>query len=272
MNLSLQNPRPYAPSTFGRSSVLLSRDGLTIASVTLPPHLKLAAHAHKLDQICVVLEGQYREETWAGSTVLRPGSVLSRRSGSLHENVVGDSEVEVLLVDIEPERARKLQVQLPERAAYFAPGTFDEIHREIAFEVQRSDPASRVALEALICLLAARSGRSSTLSQPVRPAWFVEAVDLIRSQYRQSLTVAEIAAAVKVHSVTLSASFRRHFGKSVHGYITDLRVAHARRALVNSACLISEVAQEAGFYDESHMGRVFRRRLGMSPGTLRRRA
>jgi AraC family transcriptional regulator len=69
--------------------------------------------------------------------------------------------------------------------------------------------------------------------------------------------------------VTVAVAFRRHFGKSFGDYVTDLRVAHARQELQNTQRPIAEIAQDAGFYDESHMGRVFRRRFHVSPGALR---
>jgi len=52
----------------------------------------------------------------------------------------------------------------------------------------------------------------------------------------------------------------------------DLRTAHARQELENTHRPIAEIAQEAGFYDESHLGRVFRRRFGISPGAFRSRS
>jgi AraC-like DNA-binding protein len=54
--------------------------------------------------------------------------------------------------------------------------------------------------------------------------------------------------------------------------VADLRTAHARQELEDTHRPIAEIAQEAGFYDESHMGRVFRRRFGISPGALRARS
>ena len=70
--------------------------------------------------------------------------------------------------------------------------------------------------------------------------------------------------------MTLAVGFRRYFGKSVGDYITDLRVTHARQELEKNRRPLAEIAQEAGFCDESHMGRVFRRRFRVSPGALRR--
>ena len=110
-------------------------------------------------------------------------------------------------------------------------------------------------------------------SCPMRPcpSGCSQAMELIRSQYSRSLGLSEIAAASGVHRVTLAVAFRHYIGRSVGTYITDLRVAHARRELQATHRPIAEIAQEAGFYDESHMGRVFRRRFRAAPGALRPR-
>jgi AraC family transcriptional regulator len=260
------------PGTFGTSQIVLYRDRLTVSTVTLNARLKFALHAHVHDQLCVVLEGDYEENCDARAFALRAGSVLWRRAGEMHANVIGTDDVEVILVDIEPERSRELCLNLAGRTEYFVPGTFGEIHRELVFELHRSDEASRIAIEGLVCLLAARTGRRCTLPKSAMPKWLSKAVELIRSEYSCGISLAQVAAAAGVHPVTVAVAFRRHFGKSVGDYVADLRIAHARQELENTHRPIAEIAQEAGFYDESHMGRVFCRRFRISPGTLRSRS
>ena len=269
MNLQ-RNPPRSTPNTFGSSQVLLCRDGLTVSTVTLSAGRRFASHAHQLDQLCVVLQGHYEERCDASSRVfLHPGSVVWRRAGKLHTNTVGAEEVQAILADIEPQRSSQLALSSMGSNAYFVPGTFDEIHRELLHEAHLSDPTSHLAIEALVCLLAAHVSRHDKLPNAAKPEWLFQAMKLIRSEYSSSLSLPQIAAASGVHRVTLAVAFRHHLGRSVGTYITDLRVAHARRELQTTHRPIAEIAQEAGFYDESHMGRVFRRRFQVSPGALR---
>jgi AraC family transcriptional regulator len=265
-----QNALQLTPNTFGRSHIVLCRDGLTVSTVTLHAGLVCASHAHDRNQLCVVLEGCYEERSDAEVVGLCPGSALWRRAGKVHSNRVGMQDVEVILADIEPDRSRKLRLNVAGCDAFFLPGTFDEIYREFLTEARRSDPFSRLAIEALVCLLAARVGRRCKLPAAPMPEWLSTAAELIRSEYTGKLTLSQVAAASGVHRVTLAVGFRRYFGKSVRDYITDLRVAHARQELAKKRRNLAEIAQEAGFCDESHMGRVFRRRFRVSPGALRR--
>lgn len=267
-----QGVQRSVPSTFGTSQIVLCRDGLTVSIVTLNAGHKFASHAHAHDQLCVVLEGCYEEDCDARAYALRAGSVLWRRAGKMHANVIGADDVKVVLVDIVPERSQRLCSYLARPAAYFAPGAFEDLRRELISELHRSDQASRIAIEGLVCLLAARTGRRCTLPKSAMPEWLSRSVELIRSEYSCRISLAQVAAAAGVHPVTVAVAFRRHFGKSVGDYVADLRTAHARQELENTHRPIAEIAQEAGFYDESHMGRVFRRRFGISPGALRSRS
>jgi len=261
-----------APSTFGTRKILLCRDGLTVSTVRLNAGLQFASHAHDHDQLCVVLEGQYQESSEGNSVALRAGSVLWRRAGELHANAIGTDDVEVILADIEPERSGRFCLDSAGQAAYFVPGTFEDLHRGLRSEVHRSDRTSSVAIEGLVYLLAARTARHCTLTKPRMPDWLSNAARLIHSDYSHSIRLSQVAAAAGVHPVTLAVAFRRQFGKSVGRYVTDLRITHAKQELENTQRPIAEIALEAGFYDESHMGRVFRARFGISPGAIRRQS
>ena len=264
------NSAPFTPNTFGRSKIVLCGGGLTVSTVILNARQQFPSHAHRLDQLCVILRGHYEESCDARSRVsLHPGSVVWRRAGTLHTNDVGAEDVEVILADIEPQRSSQLALSSMGNA-YFVPGTFDEIHRELLHETHLSDPASHLAIEALVCLLAARVSRHGKLPSAAMPEWLFQALELIRCEYSRSLSLSQIAAASGVHRVTLAVAFRRVLGRSVGTYIMDLRVAHACRELQTTHRPVAEIAQEAGFYDESHMGRVFRRRFHVSPGALRK--
>ena len=260
-----------SPSTFGMGRIVLRCHRFTVSTVTLPAGLTLSPHTHRHDQLGVVLAGEYEEMSATGVVKLRAGSVLWRRAGELHANVIGTRPAEVMLVDLKPASSEKLCLSTIDPAVYFAPGPFDEIRHGLVSELRSSDPASRVAIEALVCLLAARAGRRRPGPEAAVPAWLSRVVALIEARYPHRIRLSRLAAVAGVHAVTVAAAFRLHFGKSVGEYVRDLRIAHAREALDNTTLPIAAIALEAGFYDESHMGRVFRRRFGVPPGALRHR-
>ena len=80
-----------------------------------------------------------------------------------------------------------------------------------------------------------------------------------------------LAKEAGVHPVHVARVFRRQHGTTVAGYVRKLRVAWAQEELLRPGATTVEVALAAGFADQSHFARVFRRVVGLTPGQWRRR-
>ena len=52
-------------------------------------------------------------------------------------------------------------------------------------------------------------------------------------------------------------------------YIRQLRVEYACRQLSSSSTALAEIASAAGFSDQSHFSRTFKRQIGMTPSQYR---
>ena len=53
--------------------------------------------------------------------------------------------------------------------------------------------------------------------------------------------------------------------------IRELRLRHARAALEATGIPLKQIAADAGFFDQAHFGRSFRRRFGVTPARFRSR-
>src|SRR5205823_3192189 len=83
-----------------------------------------------------------------------------------------------------------------------------------------------------------------------------------------SVTLQELAGLEGLSRFQLLRAFVRQLGATPHAYQMQLRVRLARRMLAAGDPPAS-VAAEAGFSDQSHLNRVFRRQVGISPGRYR---
>lgn len=63
--------------------------------------------------------------------------------------------------------------------------------------------------------------------------------------------------------------FKREMGLTPHKYLMQYRLSLAKR-LLTSGLSIAEAAQAAGFYDQSHLDRCFKKGVGISPSEYRR--
>lgn len=84
------------------------------------------------------------------------------------------------------------------------------------------------------------------------------------------VSLAGIAAEMGLSAVAFLRAFRKATGLRPGDHIRERRVQLARAALERSATTsLAEVAAEAGFAQQSHMGAAFRRSLGITPGAYR---
>jgi AraC-like DNA-binding protein len=91
--------------------------------------------------------------------------------------------------------------------------------------------------------------------------------ELIDARFREKLTLRQASEAIHAHPAHLVRMFSREFGISPHQYLTSRRVDLARGLLLDGMSP-SLAAAAAGFCDQSHLSRSFRRALGTTPGVF----
>ena len=113
-----------------------------------------------------------------------------------------------------------------------------------------------------------RMMRAGAASRGVRP-WLEEARNILHTEFGDQPKLPEIAAKVGVHPVHLAREFRRQYGFSVGEYLRKVRIEFACDRLLCSEDPPVMIATAAGFVDQSHFSRTFRRLLGTTPGRYR---
>jgi len=76
--------------------------------------------------------------------------------------------------------------------------------------------------------------------------------------------VSELAKLTDYSERRLSTLFREATGKTMHQYLTGLRISYAKKRLLESGN-ITHAAFEAGFNDLSNFYRVFKKETGRTP-------
>jgi AraC-like DNA-binding protein len=95
--------------------------------------------------------------------------------------------------------------------------------------------------------------------------------DAIEELYVQGVTLDELGVIARLSKFHLLRQFRHAFGLPPHAYLRQVRIKRAVREILEGARPI-DAALAAGFSDQAHMTRSFRRTLGYTPGDLARRA
>ncbi|MGP1256460.1 MAG: helix-turn-helix domain-containing protein [Kiloniellales bacterium] len=91
---------------------------------------------------------------------------------------------------------------------------------------------------------------------------------LIDSVQEGRQKISHVAASAGMSREGFIRLFRRHVGMTPHAYLIAGKVCHARDRL-RRGMPPAEAAYDAGFADQSHMGRAFLKLYGTTPGAFR---
>jgi AraC family transcriptional regulator len=243
-----------APVRAGPYAVTLTR---------LPTRLRLPPHFHRQATLNVVLDGEYSETIGRGSArTFGPATMIAKPAGTVHSNQVGTASVECLVIEVPDESLSGSDV-LARRSAMIA-----KAGGRLRAELARRDDITPLVVEALVLELLGELGEEAPPPGSSR-RWLDRVRDLLHDEPGPR-ALADLAREVGRHPIYLARAFRARFGTSVGEYARCLRVERARRLLHHRSLSLSEVAARAGYSDQSHLTRDFRRSFGQSPGSYRK--
>ena len=130
-----------------------------------------------------------------------------------------------------------------------------------------------LAFERLVAGLAGVSARacSDAIARTVRETTLILAKDYLFDHPDRGVPLAELARATGLSASRLSHAFTARFGISPAAFSLRLRTDRARRALL-AGSTITQASSDAGFSDQAHLTRNFRRFVGPTPSAYVRAA
>ena len=252
----------------------LEAGGFRVLDATFPPLLSLPRHYHERAGFSVVLEGGIAKD-FSGKQYTSPAcGVVTMPPGESHKAWFAREGAHMLIVEPAGTLEENLRpcARVLDQVNYFRDDAVAGIAWRIAHELQDPDDFSCLAVEGLVLVLIAKAARCSPLagaSGERTPDWLVRAQEYLHENFSSSIQISEVAAAAGVHPVYLARVFRSCFGASPGEYLRRLRLHWAERQLTSSNTPLSDIALQAGFSDQSHFTRAFKRHSGLTPGRYR---
>ncbi|WP_420768626.1 response regulator [Parageobacillus thermoglucosidasius] len=98
-----------------------------------------------------------------------------------------------------------------------------------------------------------------------------KAKDYIDEHYHHPLTLEEVAEYVGISPCYFSKLFKDRFGMTFIDYVTDVRIARAKKEMADPNKSLKEICFLVGYNDPNYFSRVFKKHTGMSPSEYRKK-
>jgi AraC family transcriptional regulator len=250
----------------------LELDGFGVIEAWFPPAEVLPRHTHDRPCVAVMMDGSFDLRLTGKQYDCTPASVFTEPAGETHANYMGRSGAHVVVIQPDPTHQELLGpfADLLERASHHHhAGIMDRASR-LARELGRPDDLSSLAAEGIVLEMLVSLARMDTVKPSRPPRWLLRAQELLHARFAEPIQFQEVAREVGVHPAHLARGFRIHFRLSMGNYVRRLRLDWAARELIESDASLAAVALSAGFSDQSHFTRFFKRYVGQTPNAYRK--
>ena len=241
-------------------------NGFTVGELDFPAGYVQDEFEPDAPYVAVVIRGAM-EKSLGGGMPFGLGSALTMPAGAKHGARFGRDGARIVIVKPRAgtsELARSLNDLVELRSS-----SLSWLARRLAAELRASDTAAPLAAEGIALELLAAVRRETAPRLERSPAWLDEAEELLRSRVGDCIRLSELAAEIGVLPVQVARAFRARHGVSVGEFGRRLRVEWAAAQIAVGDRPLVEIAAEAGFADQSHFTRLFKRYVGTTPGRYR---
>lgn len=259
-------------SFYGTDLARREAGGFLFAESAFAAGARIPTHTHENPFFYLVVDGVCEETAGAQTRLSGPATLVFHPAGAPHSDHWPRAG-RCLHVEISQARLGQLSEECPvlDAPREFRGGPAVALASRLYRELREERPLAGLLLEGLALELLAEASMGGTPRwEPAAPRWLGEVRGLLHARFREPLSLDEVAEAAGVHPAHLARVFRRHQRCSVGEYVRRLRVEWACEQLSRSELALSEIALEAGFVDQAHFCRTFKRCTGTTPGSYRR--
>jgi AraC family transcriptional regulator len=237
-----------------------------------PPRCRV--HSHDVPLISFLLRGEVTEVDERGRKIeCGPYSLHSTAPGVRHAHLIKSPRVTTLCFALE----MSMLTELGSAASVFDEpitikrGSVISLAPKFQREMWAADTASDLVLRGLIFELAGELTRRKSRKLPAdAPSWLRRARELLNDQWNSNMSIEEIALTVGVHPSHLNRVFRAYMQQTPGEYLRAIRMDRATREVLTTDLPMKAIAAHAGFADQAHFTREFKRHHAMSPLEMRR--
>jgi AraC family transcriptional regulator len=243
-------------------------NGFTVGELRFPPGYVQPEFEPDLPYIAVVLDGGLRKSFRRRTISLGRAEAVTMPAGAEHAARFGSDGARIVIV--KASSPSSLVAQHLDRLVRLDGCGLSRLAWLLAAELRASDVMAPLAAEGLALeLLVTATRQLDGPAEPRAPRWLTEAEELLRTRTGDCIRLSELAETVGVHPIHLARTFRARHGVSVGEYGRRVRIEWAAAEIARGESCLATVATEAGFADQSHFTRLFKRYVGTTPARFR---
>lgn len=256
---------------FGHELGLRRYAGVELSQCAYRPGERLPPHCHLNPSMTLVLRGRIDDDLASRKQVCMPRTLICHPGNHHHQVEVGALGSHGFHLEFDPAQMAQLAERVEwGQSQYVAGGErLSQLASRLFVEYQAGDAAGELVVEGMILQLLGLLNRQQATRQR-RPRWLSLIVERLHEEFMRRQRFQDLAMDAGVPAAVLSREFARHYGCTPGEYLRRLRVDYVARELRHGHLSLAELALAAGFADQSHMQRVFRQQMGLSPGQYRR--
>lgn len=231
----------------------------------------IGLHCHENLYLSMVLKGGWEELTNNKLRICKNDNVVIRPAEEPHATRFHDNQLNIAFNIEIP--AQWLSIysnsQLPviTQSLEFEYGEVPALTKKIYKEFKQYDIFADLAIQGLVLEICVAIARNSVESK--MPTWLKRVKEHLDDCFLQALSLDTLAKVADVHPAYLSRTFHRHFGCTITEYYRSKKIDWACKQLTHSEKVITDIALEAGYYDQSHFNKAFRKQIQMTPEQYR---
>ncbi len=127
-------------------------------------------------------------------------------------------------------------------------------------------------LSSLLTLIMKESWHPETAKQSSPKKKDLENIkDYLDTNFKMHISLTALADMFFINKYYLTRIFKQQYGCSIHNYLLEKRITHAKQLLRFTDDSIETICRDCGIDDVNYFTRVFKKVEGMTPGVYRRR-
>ncbi|MEO6231700.1 MAG: AraC family transcriptional regulator, partial [Ferruginibacter sp.] len=222
-------------------------------------------HYHANPHFSHILSGGSIELRERGNQLQTAGTSLYYNPDIIHKNTNYQKDTRIFNLEIQSGFLTEYDLNI-ESANVFSP--FNEhLKKNILVKILRefyiNDKHSVLSIQQL-CMQLFQQINHETIPQPNRH-WTIVLKDYLHSHWNEIPTLNELSKVVKIHPVTISRYFSKYFNCTLGEYIRQIKIENSLPLIRSNKYLLTEIAYECDFTDQSHFTKTFKQVTGILP-------